>query len=89
MRGSMGRFIGKTHAMMMGIKATLEQGGKVGVVGCKNPQPILDQLKTLGIEAKAKPMTAKQPTGFIFYCGDYEIGKDKCNEQCPGCADDD
>lgn len=32
------RIVGKTHAMVMSIKATIEQGGKAGVAGCKDPQ---------------------------------------------------
>lgn len=60
------RKIGKTHAMAMGIKATIERGGKAGVVGCKDPQPILDRLKALGTEAKAESMTATQPLKAIY-----------------------
>lgn len=60
------RKTGKTLDMVMGIKATIEQGGKAGVAGCKNPQPILDRLKALGIEAKAEPITATQPLKAIY-----------------------
>ena len=60
------RKAGKTHAMVMGIKATIEQGGKAGVAGCKDPQPILDRLKKLGTEAKAEPMIATQPLKAIY-----------------------
>lgn len=60
------RIVGKTHAMVMGIKATIEQGGKAGVAGCKDPQPILDRLKQLGTDAKAEPMIATQPLKAIY-----------------------
>lgn len=70
---SHGRIVGKTHAMVMDIKATIDKGGKAGVVGCKDPQPILDRLKVLGTDAQAEPMMAagcdKNQTGFVFYCG--------------------
>ena len=69
---SHGRIVGKTRAMVMGIKATIDKGGKAGVVGCKDPQPILDRLKALGTDAQAEPMVAtgcdKNQTGFVFYC---------------------
>ena len=55
------RKVGKTQAMIRAIKATLEEGGKAGVAGCKDPQPILDRLKGFGIDAKAEPMIATQP----------------------------
>lgn len=60
------RIGGKTHAMVMAIKATIDKGGKVGVAGCKDPQPILDRLKTLGTTAKAEPMTATQPLKAVY-----------------------
>lgn len=60
------RIVGKTHAMVMGIKATIEQCGKAGVAGCKDPQPILDRLKALGTDAKAEPMIATQPLKAIY-----------------------
>lgn len=66
------RVVGKTHAMVMGIKATLEQGGKAGVAGCKDPQPILDRLKVLGTDAKAKPMIATQPLKPIYETDGFE-----------------
>ena len=66
------RIIGKTHAMVMGIKATIDKGGKVGVAGCKDPQPILDRLKVLGTEAKAEPMIATQPLKAIYETDGFE-----------------
>lgn len=66
------RIIGKTHAMVMGIKATIDKGGKAGVAGCKDPQPILDRLKALGIEAKAEPMIATQPLKAIYETDGFE-----------------
>lgn len=66
------KVVGKTHAMVMRIKATLEQGGKAGVVGCKDPQPILDRLKTFGIDAKAEPMIATQPLKTIYETDGFE-----------------
>ena len=71
------RKVGKTHAMIMGIKATIEQGCKAGVAGCKDPQPILDRLKGFGIEAKAEPMIATQPLK-----AEYDI--DGCEEYVSG-----
>jgi len=58
---SQNRNIGKTQIMIMGIKDTLKEGGKAGVVGCTDPQSILNRLKKLGINAKSKPMIASQP----------------------------
>jgi hypothetical protein len=52
--------------MVMGIKATIEKGGKAGVAGCKDPQPILDRLKALGTTARAEPMTATQPLKAVY-----------------------
>lgn len=66
------RIVGKTHAMVMGIKATLEQGGKAGVAGCKDPQPILDRLKALGTDAKAEPIIATQPLKAIYETDGFE-----------------
>jgi len=66
------RKTGKTLAMVMGIKATLEQGGKAGVAGCKDPQPILDRLKQLGTDAKAEPMIATQPLKAIYETDGFE-----------------
>lgn len=66
------RKTGKTLAMVMGIKATIEQGGKASVAGCKNPQPILDRLKALGIEAKAEPITATQPLKAIYETNGFQ-----------------
>lgn len=66
------RVVGKTHAMIMGIKATLEQGGKANVVGCKDPQPILDRLKGLGTDAKAEPMMATKPLKAIYETDGFE-----------------
>ena len=66
------RIIGKTHAMVMGIKATIDKGGKAGVAGCKDPQPILDRLKALGAEAKAEPMIATQPLKAIYETDGFE-----------------
>jgi len=62
----------KTLAMIMGIKATLEQGGKAGVAGCKDPQPILDRLKGFGINAIAEPMITTQPLKAIYETDGYE-----------------
>jgi len=66
------RISGKTYAMVVGIKATIEQGGKVGVAGCKDPQPILDRLKALGIDAKAEPMIATQPLKAVYETDGFE-----------------
>ena len=66
------RISGKTHIMVMRIKATIEQGGKVGVAGCKDPQPILDRLKALGTDAKAEPMIATQPLKAVYETDDFE-----------------
>lgn len=66
------RIIGKTHAMVMGIKATIDKGGKAVVAGCKDPQPILDRLKALGAEAKAEPMIATQPLKVIYETDGFE-----------------
>ena len=45
------RIVGKTHAMVLSMISTLENGGKVAVAGC-NPQPILNRLKQLGANIK-------------------------------------
>lgn len=66
------RFAGKTHAMIMEIKANIEQGSKVGVAGCKDPKPILEQLKALGAIAKADPMVATQPLRAVFETDGFE-----------------
>lgn len=66
------RISGKTHAMVMGIKSTIEQGGKAGVAGCKDPQPILDRLKALGTDAKAEPMIATQPLKAVYEYDGFE-----------------
>lgn len=66
------RKTGKTLAMVMGIKATLEQGGKAGVVGCKDPQPILDRLKGFGINAITEPMIATQPLKAVYETDGFE-----------------
>ena len=66
------RIVGKTHAMVMGIKATIDKGCKAGVAGCKDPQPILDRLKALGTTAKAEPMTATQPLKAIYETDGFE-----------------
>ena len=66
------RKTGKTLAMVMGIKATIDKGGKAGVTGCKDPQQILDRLKVLGTTAKAEPMTATQPLKAIYETDGYE-----------------
>ena len=66
------RIVGKTHAMVMGIKATIVKGGKAGVAGCKDPQPILDRLKALGIDAQAEPMMATQPLKAIYETDGFE-----------------
>jgi len=72
--GSVGhsRIVGKTHAMVMGIKATIDKGGKASVAGCKDPQPILDRLKALGTTAKAEPMTATQPLRAVYETDGFE-----------------
>ena len=66
------RKTGKTLAMVMGIKATIDKGGKAGVTGCKDPQPILKQLKALGTDAKAEPMTATQPLKAVYETDGFE-----------------
>ena len=66
------RKTGKTLAMVMGIKATIEQGGEAGVAGCKDAQLILDRLKSFGIEAKAEPMTATQPLKTVYKTDGFE-----------------
>lgn len=66
------RKVGKTQAMIRAIKATLEEGGKAGVAGCKDPQPILDRLKGFGIDAKAEPMIATQPLKAEYGFDGYE-----------------
>lgn len=66
------RKTGKTLAMVMGIKATLEQGGKAGVAGCKDPQPIIDRLKEFGINAIAEPMIATQPLKAVYKTDGFE-----------------
>lgn len=66
------RIVGKTHAMVMGIKATIDKGGKAGVVGCKDPQQILGRLKALGTDAKAEPMIATQPLKAIYKTDGFE-----------------
>jgi hypothetical protein len=66
------RKTGKTLAMIIRIKATIEQGEKAGVVGCKAPQLILDLLKALGTEAKAEPMIATQPLKAIYETDGFE-----------------
>lgn len=55
------RMVGKTNAMIIGIKATLEQGKEAGVAGCKDPQHIIKRLKDMGMNALSKPMVATQP----------------------------
>jgi len=66
------RMIGKTHAMVLSIKATLDIGEKAAILGCKDPQPILARLKKLGINAKAEPMIATQPLKPIYSTDGYE-----------------
>lgn len=66
------RMFGKTHDMVMGIKATIEQGGKACVLGCKDPQPIIDRLEKLGIKAKAEPMIATQSLKAVYETDGFE-----------------
>lgn len=66
------RKTGKTLAMLIKIKVTIEQGGKVGIVGCKDPQPILEKLKEFGINAIAEPMLATQPLNAIYESDGFE-----------------
>lgn len=66
------RFAGKTHSMIMEIKANIEQGRKVGVAGCEDPKPILDMLKTLGTIANADPMVATQPLRAVYETDGFE-----------------
>ena len=66
------RIVGKTHAMVMGIKAIIDNGGKAGVAGCKDPQQILDRLKALGTDAKAEPMIATQPLKAVYENDGFE-----------------
>ena len=61
------RRYGKTHAMILSIKATLEGGYKVGIAGCKDPQPTIDRLKKMGLDAKSKPMTVYSYDGHEEY----------------------
>ena len=66
------RFAGKTHSMINEIKANIEQGSKVGVAGCKDPQPILERLKALGTIAMADPMVATQPLRAVYETDGFE-----------------
>jgi len=57
---------GKTLAMAQEMKVSLEGGGTVGVVGCKDPQLIFNMLKELRVDVKAKPMIATQPMKAVY-----------------------
>ncbi|TDD77120.1 hypothetical protein [Flavobacterium caseinilyticum] len=53
------RLIGKTNVMILGMITELQKGGKVGVVGCKDPKDITERLKAKGIEVKSEPIIRK------------------------------
>lgn len=53
------RLIGKTNVMILGMIPELQKGGKVAVVGCKDPKDITERLKSKGIEVKSEPMIKK------------------------------
>lgn len=63
---------GKTFSMVMGIKQTIEKGGKDGVVGCKNPQQILNMLNSIGADAECEPMIATQPLKPVIENNGYD-----------------
>lgn len=66
------RLIGKTFAMIMGIKMSIERGDDCGVIGCKCPKFILKTLRELGLEASARPMIATQPLIAKFQMDGFE-----------------
>ena len=63
---------GKSIAMIHNLRLQLEKGNKVAVVGCKDPKPILDQLKELGLEASAQPMMATDSIRSIIALDGFE-----------------
>ncbi len=71
-RLSEARRIRKFNFLIMGIKSVIEKGGRASALGCKDPQPILDRLKALGVNAKAEPMIVTQPLKAIWETDGYE-----------------
>jgi len=60
------RLSGKTNAMILSMIPELKAGGKVGVLGCKDPKDITERLKAYGIEVQSEPIIATQPMKAIY-----------------------
>lgn len=66
------RLSGKTNAMILSMIPELKSGGKIGVVGCKDPKDITERLKAHGIEVQSEPMIATQPMKAIHNLNSIE-----------------
>lgn len=66
------RSTNKTHLIILRIKDTIQKGEKFYLVGCKDPQLILNKLKELDINALAEPMIATQPIQAIYTTNGFE-----------------
>ncbi len=68
------RSTNKTHLIILRIKDTIQKGEKFCLVGCKDPQVILNKLKELDINALAEPMIATQPIQAVYTTDGFEEG---------------
>ena len=66
------RSTNKTHLIILRIKDTIQKGEKFCLVGCKDPQVILNKLKELDINALAEPMIATQPIQAVYTTDGFE-----------------
>ena len=64
---------GKMDLMISTLIPELLKGGKVGILGCKNPDEIINRLKGKGIEVNSEPMNTSFKMNAI-YDGDAIVG---------------
>ena len=68
----MNRNKGRTHAVVLTIKDSIEEGKSIGILGRMNPDNILSRLHSIGVNAKYEPLIStdlegnKKEVGNIF-----------------------
>lgn len=68
------RRTGKLLAIVLDIKDTIEKGDEASVLGCDNPEKIIDMLKDFGLNTISKPIITREPSKMIVEI----IGNEEC-----------
>jgi hypothetical protein len=68
----MKRNLGKLNTAVLDMIPKLKAGNKIGVLGCKDPEDIIQRLKNYGVDVQTEPMTVKQPMKAIYNLSSIE-----------------